>query len=93
MDDRWYAIDPIGRCAELRLAWDKEVTIHQIHSISFCVKVMFETTKKKERMLAIFVYGSNNDRIRQELMTKRGRWGGKWILREDFNDIRCPEKK
>lgn len=26
-------------------------------------------------------------------VTNRGRWGDKWIIRGDFNDIRYPEEK
>lgn len=48
-------------------------------------------------MWAIFVYPSNNDRVRseqwQELLTKKDSLGHNWVLGVDFNDIRHPKEK
>lgn len=65
--------------------------------VSFSIEVEFEVSESEGKTWAIFVYASNKEKTRmeqwQELLDRKGDWGNKWILGEDFNDIRHPSEK
>lgn len=73
------------------------MTVYQIVSSEFSIEVDFETMETQGIIWAIFVYANNKEKVRaeqwQELWTKSGQWGSKWILGGEFNDIRKPQKK
>lgn len=64
--DRWYAVEPNGKSGGLLLGWDEGVTVHQVRNSSFYIELEFETSKTNGSMWAIFVYASNNEKVRVE---------------------------
>lgn len=68
----------------LLLSWTEKVNVYQIKSSNFSLEIEFETLETNGRMWAVFVYASNKEKFRteqwEELWTKRGQWGTKWIL-------------
>lgn len=77
-------MDPVGWGGGLLLSQTEEVNVYQIKSSNFSLEIEFETPKTNGRMWAVFVYASNKENVRieqwEELWTKRGKWGTKWIL-------------
>lgn len=66
------------------MSWTEEVNVYQMKSSTFSLEIEFQTPKTKGRIWAVFVYASNNEKVRteqwEELWTTRGKWGTKWIL-------------
>lgn len=54
-ENRWHAIDPVGRIVGLLLGWGEELTIHKIQDSAFCVEVKFEVVETNGRMWTIFL--------------------------------------
>lgn len=65
-EDRWVAVDPIGRSGGLLFSWGQEVTIYQILTTSFSIEVEFEAPGSEGVLWAIFVYASNKEGVRTE---------------------------
>lgn len=79
------------------MGWDCAVTVHQLYSTEYSIEVEFESADTKGKLWAIFVYASISEKVRakqwQALRDRSSRWGDRWILGGDLNNIRTPEEK
>lgn len=53
-DDRWIIVDSIGKSGGLLLCWGKDVSIFQIITTSFSIKVEFEAPESRGKMWVVF---------------------------------------
>lgn len=62
--DRWAVVYPKEKSGGLLLGWEKEVSIYQIISNDFCMKVELESQDSGGRIWVMFIYASNKDKVR-----------------------------
>lgn len=94
---RWTSTEPVGLSGGLLLCWSEETVIHQIIRSNFGFEVEFETSNSGGKCWGIFLYLSPNFSTRMEpwvyLQNNKAKWGKRWFLGGDLNDIRRPDEK
>lgn len=94
---RWASTEPVGLSRGLLLCWSEDTIIHQLIKSKFGFEVEFETPTSHGKCWGVLLYLNPNLKERREqwiyLHLNHDKWGKKWFLRGDLNDIRRPEEK
>lgn len=95
--DRWDVVNPCGRRGGLLVFWGNNIQVHQIIKTDFSFELEVEGAGSEGKSKVIFIYASTDSSVRKTqwefLKEKRRKWGIRWVIGGDFNDIICHEDK
>lgn len=79
------------------IGWSDNLLVKQVIANDFCFEIEFEEPSLQQTCWGIFDYASADKHIRREqfryLAQQQDKWGDRWFLGGDLNDIRKTAEK